>query len=428
MKQNLRQTRNNRTKRILFTTSTMPSSDTDPVPAFVKDEAIWLNKTYGYKVDILAPHNAYSKTKSYQKHPHYAEHRFHYFWPYRFEKLTGRGIQPALQKNKLLYFQLPFLFLRSFTALHAYCKRARPDVIYAHWFTPQAIAAALVSKLMGIPFVFDTQASDVIVLKKVPFSKKLVVWVCSRAVAYTAPSEQTAAKLLYFTNKSNRALIKRKLHIIPMGTSTTLPSDKALVEVVDRYALRKKRVILFMGRLVDRKGVDILLKAYKNIVNMHNNTILIIAGDGQERTNLERLARELNLEESVVFSGYATGDKKLALLQAADILTVPSVNVGDQAEGLPIVFMEGISFEKVTVISDATGAHEVVKDSLNSFVCKAGSVKDLTDKLNEALSLKGKKKAVFKKSVRKLSANFQWENVVRRRHDALQIGTINTSR
>src|SRR4051812_3605982 len=94
-------------------------------------------------ITVLAPHNAHSKTKRYTKQECYDEYRFHYFWPFRWEKLTGRGIQPALRKNKLLYFELPFLFIAEFFATWRVIRRTKPDLLYAHWFTPQAITGAL---------------------------------------------------------------------------------------------------------------------------------------------------------------------------------------------------------------------------------------------------------------------------------------------
>lgn len=405
-------------KNILLVTSTMPSSDSDPVPAFVKEQAIWLKKTYqDVNVTILAPHNAYSDTKSYSEHEHYSEYRFHYFWPFKWEKLTGRGIKPALDKNKLLYFQILPLFVCEFFSLWKHTRRLKPDLIYAHWFTPQAITGALVSKLTKTPMVFDTQASDVIVLKKIPFSSKLVVWVCRQAYAYTAPSKQTADKLLYFTNQNNRKEIESKLHLIPMGTSIDAPSAKAVANFRKQYNLTGKTCLLFIGRLVDRKGVDILIKAFANMAKNDDSLALIIAGDGQERDNLTKLVAQHKLDSKVLFTGYVTGDKKSTILGAADILTVPSINVGDHAEGLPVVFMEGVSLGKIAVVSDATGAHETVTDGVNGFIAKAGSVKDLELKISEALKAHKQQKPATKKAIRSLAEQFEWPTITRKHYE-----------
>lgn len=407
-------------KKILFTTSTMPSSDTDPVPAFVKDEAIWFKKLYPeLEISVLGPHNAYGDTKGYSSHEYYDEYRFHYFWPFRWERLTGKGIQPALKKNKLLYVQLPGLFIAEFLATWNYVRKHKPDLIYAHWFTPQALTGAVVSKITRVPLVFDTQASDAIILKHVPFSRKIVAWVCRQALAYTVPSQQTLDKLLYFATAQNKEDILGKATMVPYGTSEVKVSKEARQSVTKKYGLKDKRVLYFIGRLVDRKGVDILIKAFSKISNCDDALRLIIVGDGQDRKELEDLTRRLGLQDSVIFTGFLTGEERYALLSLADTCVIPSVNVGDQAEGLPVVFMEGATFNKAMVLSDATGAHEVVKDKEDAFIVKAGSVEELVTGIEDSLEVAKSDDERFYAAVSELAARFQWPYIAKKRYEAL---------
>lgn len=409
-------------KKILFMASTMPISAKDPVPAFVRDEAIWFKKTYPFlKISVLSPHNAHSDTKKFTKHKEYDDYRFHYFWPYSWEKLTGRGIAPALKQNKLLYIQVPFLLVCEFFATIKLVRKTKPDLIYAHWFTPQAIVGSLVSKMYRIPFVFDTQSSDVIVLKKIPFSKNIVSAVCKRAHAYTAPSKQTVDKLLYFSTDKNRGEIKKKLHLIPLGTAPVEVKKSTIKRTIEKYGLKNKRTIYFIGRLVDRKGIDVLIKSFRNLYAKNEDLRLVIVGDGQEREKFKNLAARLGLGNSVIFAGYITGEERFALLNIASIGVVPSVNVGDHAEGLPIVFMEGLTAGKAMVVSDATGAHEVVHDGKDAFVTKAGSVNQLTEKMQLALRVSERNDKEFYKNVLKLAEQFQWPAIIKRRYEAFQI-------
>jgi glycosyltransferase involved in cell wall biosynthesis len=413
------------TKKILFVTSTLPSSDKDSAPAFVKDEAIWFKKIYPHlDITVLAPHNSYTKTKHFTQHQYYDEYRFHYFWPFKLEKLTGRGIQPALKKNKWLYFELPGLFIAEFFATWRLVKKLDPDMIYAHWFTPQAITGAIVAKLTHKPFVFDSQASDIIVLKVVPFSKKIIAAICNVSLAYTMPSQQTVDKLLYFTTNENRDAIKAKLHMIPLGTAPVPVDEGAINTARQKYNLAGTKIIYFIGRLVDRKGIDVLIKSFKTMSDNDSLLRLVIVGDGQERENLVSLVNKLGLNDKVIFTGYINGDERFALLQLASVCAVPSVNVGDQAEGLPIVFMEGLTAGKAVVVTDATGAHEVVHDGKNAFVATAGSVDSLTTKLQEALIMSSSGDEEFKKAVAELAEQFQWPSIIRRRFKALKMDEL----
>jgi len=406
--------------KVLFTTSTMPASDSDPVPAFVKDEAIWLHKLYpNLDITILAPHNGYGNTKNYAQHEHYDEYRFHYFWPHRWELLTGKGIQPALKKNKWLYLELPGLFIAEFFATLRLARKLKPDLIYAHWFTPQALTGALVSKITGVPLVFDTQASDAIVLKRVPFSRSIVAWVCRQARAYTVPSQQTLDKLLYFASDRTRDKILRKVTMVPYGTSRVDISKETVKKALQRYDLEGKSYLYFIGRLVDRKGVDILISAFAKLRETEKSLKLVIVGDGQDRDQLETLAKKLGVAHDIIFTGFLTGDMRYGLLEGASVCVLPSVNVGDQSEGLPVVFMEAVLRGKVTVITDATGAHEISENGKNTFIVTSGSVDALRNGIERALVMHKSNDKKFFDNVKILAESFEWGVIAKRRYKVL---------
>ncbi len=405
---------------VLFTTSTLPASADDPVPAFVRDEAIAMKGAYPeLKIAILAPHNGHGETKAYMSQAAYDEYRFHYFWPFRLELLTGRGIQPALKKNPWLYLQLPGLFFFETIATIRLARKIRPDVIYAHWFTPQAITGWLASLATGIPLVFDTQASDAIVLKKVPFANNLVAAVVHRAVAYTVPSQQTLDKLLYFSTPKTIDMFKSKMTMVPYGTSLPEIDIAAVHRAEKTYGLRGKKLFYFIGRLVDRKGVDILIEAFARYHANDPDSALIVVGDGQERDAYEKLAAGTAAKESIIFTGFLSGEVRYALLARADVCVIPSINVGDQSEGLPVVFMEALLYGKTAVISDETGAHEVAEDGVNAFIVRAGSVDALQNGLQSATIMTPTQQIQFSKGIAKLAKTFEWESVARRRYDAL---------
>jgi len=403
-------------KKILVTTSTLPSTAADPVPAFVKDQAIWFKKLYpDLDITLLAPHNAYSATRKKTLHKAYTEYRFHYFIP-RWELVTGRGIAPALRKNKLLYFELPFLIIAELIATYRYTKKLKPDLLYAHWFTPQAITAAVVSKMTGVPFVFTTHSSDVVVLKKIPLSKKIVAAVCARARVYTAVSAQTTAKLLMFSTQKNRKAIEQKLHAIPMGITFIQPSENDIKSVKGKYGLNDKKVILFIGRLVSIKGINYLLDALAEVRQTISDVCLVIAGDGQEKDKLMGQVIQLGLQDQVVFTGYVGGAEKEGLLGATDILCIPSVKEGDHSEGLHIVFMEGVALGKIVAASDVSGTQEYIKDCENGFIFPQRDSGTLAQTLIRALSLSEPETALLQRNAHALAKDFEWETVAQRHY------------
>jgi glycosyltransferase involved in cell wall biosynthesis len=414
--------------KLLITTSTLPVSDSDEVPAFVKDQAIHLKKL-DPRLEILihAPHNAYSKTSQFAAcNEWYREIRFHYFWPPRYELLTGRGIMPALKANKLLYAQIPFLLAFQTFSLWRLARKEKPDLLYAHWFTPQAISTALVSKLTAIPFVFTTHASDVSVLRGIPLAKMLVRLICKRAQAYSAVSQGTASRLMDFFGKDEWSdCFSRKLSVIPMGVEVDrrLPDDRALQRVREKHSLDHRPILLYLGRLAEKKGLIYLLEGLSLLPEpLRDSLQLVVAGDGQLNRSLQKKAKSLNLR-NVTFTGYVLAEEKECLLTLADFLCLPSIidSAGD-SEGFPVVLMEGLAAGKIVLASNASGGEAVLQHERSGFIFEQKSPSALASALTHALRLTDEEAQVLQRNSRQLAKQFSWDIISRKYYRVLQNG------
>lgn len=411
--------------KVIVSTSTFPASCTDNVPDFVKQQVISLKTAYpSYTFYVHAPYN-YNKDAHMKKgieSPFYIERRYHYFYPRRFEVLAGAGIMTSLRNNPLLYLQIPFLILFQFFSLYRLARRVKPDVIYAHWFTPQAISSAAVSHFLGIPFLFTTHSSDVAVLKKLPFSRMLVRFICRRAYAYTAVSSKTEVKLASFFSDSEWSdIYVKKLKRIPMGVSDGLISPADCKENGEKYVSGKLR-ILYMGRLVEKKGVDVLLNALAEMPLKNRNQFeLVIAGDGPETRKLRLLVNSLGLSGSVNFVGFVNGSDKSRHFYRADIVCIPSVDGKDgDEEGLPVVLLEALAAGKVVIASKSSGADEIIEDGKNGYLFQAGSVKELVSKLYSAQIELSLERLELQINARELGGRYMWSRLVPVYHEILR--------
>lgn len=393
--------------KILVIASTFPAHDDDPVPAFVRDQIIALKKADPeLSFAVLAPHDKRSNTKSFTRHDAYDEYRFHYFWPFGAEKLAGRGIMPALKANPLNYLLIPFLFAGEFFALLSLIQRFRPDLLYAHWFTPQAINARLAGALTGIPFVFTTHASDVDVWHKIPFfGPRIVRGNARKARAFTAVSRRSMAKLERFFESTSWDKLKTRSAIIPMGVD--LPATTQVKPISPT-----ERTILFIGRLAEKKGVQYLLPAFSEVSKQASNVRLVIAGDGPMRGELEDQAKELGLTDRVTFPGFVSGDAKWNLLQAADLYVVPSIitKSGD-AEGLPVSLMEGLAYGKVCIATNESGADDILTDGVDGFLIPQQDSTALANKIIQALNLSDEAVLTIQSSAQATATQFSWQTI-----------------
>ena len=135
----------------------------------------------------------------------------------------------------------------------------------------------------------------------------------------------------------------------------------------------QERVLLFLGALIKRKGMQDLLKALNKMQqNGINGWHMLIAGSGEEEVALKEYVKKNSLEEQVEFLGWINKDKKNDLLMKSDVLILPSYN-----EGLPMAILEAMSYGLAIVSTDVGSINEAVNNGLNGYVYNPGDVEAL---------------------------------------------------
>ena len=397
--------------KILITASTFPRGANDTLPTFVLDQAVALRAADPtLEIHALAPHAAGAARQEVLQG--IQVHRFRYIWPESAQRLVYPAILPNLRASPGLYLQVPLLFMAEFVALFRLCRRLRPDLLYSHWFTPQAVTGALVAALLGLRHVFTTQSSDVAVWHRVPWLGPLIVRaVVRQAAAGTAVSRRTLAKLRSFYPDHQWATVAHKLHVLPMGVDAALsaPVD-AGVRAQAREALKvgERTLLVFLGRLTPKKGLHVLLAALRPLVVARPELLLLIAGDGELRPGLEADISK-GLADHVRLLGHVSGERKQQLLRAADVFVVPSVVTADgDAEGLPVSLLEGLAAGRVCVATDASGADDILTTGVDGFIVAAGDADALRACLTGVLELDPGARERLEARARERAAAFAW--------------------
>ena len=170
-------------------------------------------------------------------------------------------------------------------------------------------------------------------------------------------------------------------------------------------SIKSQKTILFLGRLVKIKGVDILLKALANCLDIK----LLIAGDGEQRKELEELAIRLNAPAK--FLGTVTGKTKLELLQSCDLVVIPSIILPDgRTEGTPLVCLEAFACAKAVIASDVGGLSFLVIDGKVGYLSQPANIKELREKIFSLISDNNKLK-LMGESARKLAEKYDWTKI-----------------
>lgn len=351
-----------RKPKLLMTASTFPRWAGDTEPRFVLDLAKSLLPYF--EVTVLAPDCPGAAKKEELEGVKVL--RYGYFPVRKWETLCYPGaIVPRIKEKKIRALLVPFLVVSLWAKL--LCIRKNYDVIHAHWFIPQGIVQSCFAKP---PFIVTGHGGDVTGLNG-RLMRKLKRRVLAKTAAVTTVSRHLAGVL-------DEIRPGTPVDVIPMGCDTALFGPTNRIE--NYFGQGDKKVVLFVGRLAEVKGVTYLIEAMRNV----GNAMLVIVGDGPLRTELERQA--LPLRDKVRFWGGKTHDELVTIYASADLFAAPSVQARDGGvEGFGLVFLEAMASGLPVVASRSGGIPDVVRDGENGLLAEPGNPADLAEKMNRVL-------------------------------------------
>ncbi len=169
--------------------------------------------------------------------------------------------------------------------------------------------------------------------------------------------------------------------------------DVDKIKPINKLPTRKKkdnRYILCVGRHIEKKGIDTLLKAFARLCHKYGSVRLVLAGDGPMTEKLLRLSAKLGNKRQVIFLGVQSHAQVIKLMQHAEVFALPSQTArsGD-SEGLPIVINEASACGVPIVATNHAGIPEAVIDGETGFLVSEKDDSALTDRLDLLLSNTG---------------------------------------
>ena len=283
-------------------------------------------------------------------------HRFRYFFA-RWEDLTHDEAAPDRMRRSLLYKILPlFYVLGGILGIRRLTRRRSYDVIHVHWPVPHALFGwmgkraskrprpRLVTTWYGVELRW--------VQSSLPWLRGFVRWALRISDAIVAISSYTAREIARFANAP--------VVVIPYTLPFAEGESKARLPHSGGFQ------VLFVGRLVERKGVKHLIDAVRRMPG-DLRARLVVIGDGPERQRLEALGGQ------VEFRGRVSDEELRATYARSDVLVLPSiVDARGDTEGLGVVLLEAMSYGVPVVASDIGGITDIVEHDSSGLLVPPG--------------------------------------------------------
>ncbi len=292
----------------------------------------------------------------------------------------------------------------------------KSDVYEAHTVSGYGFLKALKKRSMRKPFIQTIHGvlADEYVRSfqggSPTFRAKLANLIMWRLSRLEEESAKNATLIVTVSKYSSKKIVefydvdKTKIRIVPNGVdSQRFRPVKDCEEIKQRIGISNKQCVLFVGRLIPRKGLPFLVEAAKLIVKERGETTFVVVGNGPLKNHLISYLEKINLSGNFVFLGDVSDEVLPALYNCADVFALPSIQ-----EGQGIALLEAQATAKPVVAFNVGGVREAMLDKETGLLVKPNS-QELADALLKLLSDRFLREKMGNKGREFVSNSFSWD-------------------
>ena len=304
-------------------------------------------------------------------------------------KIKG-GLPIAIKNYPWLLLLYPMMLLSVFYNSLSRCNQE--TIIHAHWI-PNGLVGVFLKKLKNIPLVITIRGADQSLLH-LPVLGKICRWVLKNSDVITTVSEDLKNKVSEISGLST------KIIFIPNGVH--IPKKNVQQPISNQYKF------LFVGNLIPRKGVNILIKAFIKL-NLFEKTKLVIGGTGMEENKLKEIVEKNKVDKYIEFLGEIEPNNVQNIMLESDCFVLPSFS-----EGTPNVIKESMACGVPVIATNVSGNPELVISGETGLLFEPGDVNTLTEHLRFAFENQKIMKAMGEKCIELIiSKQLTWKNTAR---------------
>lgn len=225
------------------------------------------------------------------------------------------------------------------------------DVIDAHYYYPDGVAAALLARHFSKPLTITARGTDLNLIPHHVLPRRMIRWAAQRADA----SIGVCAALVDVLR--DWGIDEHRLHVMRNGVDLQRFKPQPLADARCALGIKAAPVLLSVGHLIERKGHHLVIGAMPAVIRRHPNAHLYVLGEGEERARLEAMVVAMDLKKHVTLTGALPNDRLATWYSAADMLVLAS-----SREGWANVLLEAMACGAPVAATRIWGTPEVVAD------------------------------------------------------------------
>lgn len=267
------------------------------------------------------------------------------------------------------------------------------DVIDAHYYYPDGVAAAMLARWFGRPLAITARGTDLSLIPRHWWPRTLMQWAAKRADASIGVCNALVDVLRRWR------VDEAKLHVFRNGVDLQRFRPLDPVRMRADLGLRGEPLLLCVGNMKEEKGQNVAIEALAALTQRFPGASLVLVGDGETRPQLERQARVLGVADRVVFAGVCPNAELLRWYSAADALLLCS-----SREGWPNVLLESMACGTPVVATATWGIPEVLNSPVAGRLVLRRDGGSFAQAVCDLLSA-----GVDRAGVRRYAEGFSWE-------------------
>jgi glycosyltransferase involved in cell wall biosynthesis len=300
------------------------------------------------------------------------------------------------------------------------CIRFLPEYDICHEHNGLfSIGASFACARLGIPYILTFSADPLLELTLIGKPLKGIHEYIARKEAMY--SYQLAERIICVSEQAKNHLIEswrvmpEKIRVMPNGVDVELFGELHDSRMIrSKYDLKDDFVIGFVGGFQYWHGVEQLLESYNIVKSKIPNATLLLVGDGPVRADIETMAKDLDLDNSVKITGLVSQQRVPELMSAMDVAVLPYPQLPQDLWFSPLKLYEYMAAGKAIVASNSGQIGEVLEDGYNGILVNPGDEEDLANAIIH-LSQEPQKRVFLGQNARRNAIeNHSWDNYIRR--------------
>ncbi|MHA1721833.1 MAG: glycosyltransferase family 4 protein [Candidatus Baldrarchaeia archaeon] len=284
------------------------------------------------------------------------------------------------------------------------------DVVHGHHaFTPVSLYSISLASKYGFPTVLTAHSLGV-------GYQYGIVWKTLKPVLYPVKRAFDKANKIIAVSEAVKQFMSHivsqpeKIEVIPNGVDL-----EQFICISNGRKLREELnlplddpIVFFVGRFSVRKGIHILMDAFKHVVKEIPDAKLLIAGKGFLKEYLKHKAKANKIAENVKFLGCIFGETLAKFYMTSDVVVCPSIF----AEAFGIVILEAMAAGKPVIATNVGGIPEIVDHEVNGLIVEPHDVKELSNAIIRLLSNDKERQRMGKNAKKKVEERYDWRKLV----------------